>query len=142
MLIASPGIFCPHLVMFSHGSSSRRLSHFFRSFQTRSDVLDSVEEEEDVDVVLERERVQRQFGEDGISILRLRKSFQDKVAVNNLSLGISQGEIFGLLGPNVSVLSVLFNISNSVPGCWQKHNDEDANRAGASHLWPGSAIWA
>src|SRR5258707_6021302 len=35
-----------------------------------------------------------------ISTRRLRKVFGDKVAVRNLTLEVSRGEIFGFLGPN------------------------------------------
>ena len=59
------------------------------------------EDEDDVDVEAESERVHRSFGEDMISLHRLRKTFSDFVAVDHLSVGIAQNEIFGLLGPNV-----------------------------------------
>ena len=35
-----------------------------------------------------------------ISIVNLTKKFEDVVALDNLSLGIEDGELFGLLGPN------------------------------------------
>ncbi|KAJ5070827.1 atp-binding cassette transporter subfamily a abca [Anaeramoeba ignava] len=75
--------------------------------------------EEPDDVHRERLRVRK--SQDRIRVLGLTKIFKgnkhqpDKVAVNNLSLGISKGECFGFLGPNgagktttVSVMSGLY----------------------------------
>ncbi|MGL4831876.1 MAG: ABC transporter ATP-binding protein [Propionibacteriaceae bacterium] len=37
---------------------------------------------------------------DALQIVQLTKAFGNKVAVNNLSLGVPQGSMFGLVGPN------------------------------------------
>ncbi len=42
----------------------------------------------------------------GIEIMGLTKRFDDKLAVDNLSLEIGEGELFGLLGPNGAGKSV------------------------------------
>lgn len=68
--------------------------------------FDAVPVAEDADVIAERERVEQTFGTNGISLLRLCKKFDDFVAVKSLSVNIQKGDIFGLLGPNVSVTRV------------------------------------
>jgi ABC-2 type transport system ATP-binding protein len=45
-----------------------------------------------------------------VQINNLYKSFGDNIALNNLSLGIEEGEIFGLLGPNGAGKSTTINI--------------------------------
>jgi len=45
-----------------------------------------------------------------VQINNLYKSFGDNIALNNLSLGIEEGEIFGLLGPNGAGKSTIINI--------------------------------
>ena len=45
-----------------------------------------------------------------ISIEGLRKKFKQVTAVNNLSLSIKEGEIYGLLGPNGAGKSTTINI--------------------------------
>ncbi len=45
-----------------------------------------------------------------VQINNLYKSFGDNVALNNLNLGIDEGEIFGLLGPNGAGKSTTINI--------------------------------
>ena len=57
---------------------------------------------EDEDVVAEATRVASSESEglDTIRIIGARKEYGEKVAVHNLSLGIPNGECFGLLGIN------------------------------------------
>ncbi len=45
-----------------------------------------------------------------VEINTIYKSFGDNMALNNLSLGIEEGEIFGLLGPNGAGKSTTINI--------------------------------
>ena len=50
------------------------------------------------------------FMADIIRIENLTKRFGDLVAVNNISLGIREGEIFGLLGPNGAGKTTIINM--------------------------------
>lgn len=43
---------------------------------------------------------------DGLRVLHLTKTFGHVTAVENLTFGIKRGEVFALLGPNVSVTAV------------------------------------
>lgn len=45
-----------------------------------------------------------------VQVNNVYKSFGDNIALNNLSLGIEEGEIFGLLGPNGAGKSTVINI--------------------------------
>ncbi|WP_069999741.1 ABC transporter ATP-binding protein [Cellulosilyticum sp. I15G10I2] len=45
-----------------------------------------------------------------VAVNNIYKSFGDNIALNNLSLGIEEGEIFGLLGPNGAGKSTTINI--------------------------------
>jgi ABC-2 type transport system ATP-binding protein len=49
-----------------------------------------------------------------IEILNLRKEYKDVVAVNDLSLKINKGEIFGLLGPNGAGKTTTINMMNGL----------------------------
>ena len=45
-----------------------------------------------------------------IKVERVTKSFGDKVALNNISFVVNQGEIFGFLGPSGSGKTTMINI--------------------------------
>jgi ABC-2 type transport system ATP-binding protein len=48
--------------------------------------------------------------ESAITITNLTKKFEDKLAVDNLSLEVTKGELFGLLGPNGAGKTTTINI--------------------------------
>ena len=48
--------------------------------------------------------------ESAITIQNLTKKFEDKTAVENLSLQVNKGELFGLLGPNGAGKTTIINI--------------------------------
>ena len=50
-----------------------------------------------------------------LSAVGLRKSFGALTAVNDVSLDVRQGQIFGIAGPNGSGKSTLFNILSGIP---------------------------
>jgi ABC-2 type transport system ATP-binding protein len=50
------------------------------------------------------------MNEQAIIIENLTKKFEDKMAVENLSLQVSKGELFGLLGPNGAGKTTIINI--------------------------------
>jgi len=50
------------------------------------------------------------MSETAITIQNLSKKFEDKVALENLSLQVSKGELFGLLGPNGAGKTTTINI--------------------------------
>jgi ABC-type multidrug transport system ATPase subunit len=50
------------------------------------------------------------MGESGITIENLTKKFEDKVAVDNLTMQVNKGELFGLLGPNGAGKTTTINI--------------------------------
>ena len=50
------------------------------------------------------------MNESAITIENLTKKFEDKTAVENLSLQVSKGELFGLLGPNGAGKTTTINI--------------------------------
>ena len=45
-----------------------------------------------------------------IKVERVTKSFEDKVALNNISFVVNEGEIFGFLGPSGSGKTTMINI--------------------------------
>lgn len=45
-----------------------------------------------------------------IKVERVTKSFGDKVALNNISFVVNEGEIFGFLGPSGSGKTTMINI--------------------------------
>ena len=49
-----------------------------------------------------------------LKVSNLTKSFSDVVAVNNLSLEIKKGEIFGLLGPNGAGKTTFISVINTL----------------------------
>ena len=49
-----------------------------------------------------------------VSLCKLTKRFGDFVAVNNLSLTVLGGEIFGLLGPNGSGKTTIVNMNKRI----------------------------
>ena len=57
-----------------------------------------------------------------LEIKNLTKKYGDFVAVNNLSLKISEGNIFGILGPNGSgkttTLGMVLDVINSTEGSY------------------------
>ena len=53
------------------------------------------------EVVEETERVAKST-DDGLRVLHLTKAYGKNVAVDDVSFGVKRGEVFGLLGPNVS----------------------------------------
>ncbi len=50
------------------------------------------------------------MNESAITIENLTKKFEDKTAVENLSLQVAKGELFGLLGPNGAGKTTTINI--------------------------------
>ncbi|MHA1851159.1 MAG: ATP-binding cassette domain-containing protein, partial [Candidatus Thorarchaeota archaeon] len=54
------------------------------------------------------------MSESAIEIINLTKRFDDITAVDNLSLEIGWGELFGILGPNGAGKSTAINILNTL----------------------------
>ena len=50
------------------------------------------------------------MSEFAITIENLTKKFEDKLAVEDLSLKVAKGELFGLLGPNGAGKTTIINI--------------------------------
>ena len=50
------------------------------------------------------------MNESAITIKNLTKKFEDKLAVEDLSLQVAKGELFGLLGPNGAGKTTTINI--------------------------------
>ncbi len=50
------------------------------------------------------------MNESAITIENLTKKFEDKTAVEDLSLQVAKGELFGLLGPNGAGKTTTINI--------------------------------
>ena len=50
------------------------------------------------------------MSEFAITIENLTKKFEDKLAVEDLSLKVAKGELFGLLGPNGAGKTTTINI--------------------------------
>lgn len=87
-------------------------------------------EEETEDVAAERNRVENmtpeEMAEHSIIMRNLRKVFpasegvREKVAVKDLSLAVSKGEVFGLLGPNgagkTTTINMLIGFANPTSG--------------------------
>jgi ABC-type multidrug transport system ATPase subunit len=55
-----------------------------------------------------------QQAESGIEIRGLTKAYEDKKAVDNLTLSVRRGELFGLLGPNGSGKTTTINCLNGL----------------------------
>ena len=76
----------------------------WRSLASRTAAWTKVDDEtEDADVVAERQRViaaANRSSVDAVRLLRLRKAYGSKMAVQSCSLAVSPGECFGLLGVN------------------------------------------
>ena len=74
-----------------------------------------------------------------IEIKNVSKSFGEKVALENVSLEIPEGKIFGLLGPNGAGKTTLIRIINriTIPKA-----DRCSFRESLSHnqMWKGLAI--
>jgi ABC-2 type transport system ATP-binding protein len=60
------------------------------------------------------------MGESAITIENLNKKFEDKMAVDNLTLQVNKGELFGLLGPNgagkTTTISILCGLIKPTSG--------------------------
>jgi ABC-2 type transport system ATP-binding protein len=52
----------------------------------------------------------KQMSQQAIEIINLTKKFEDKTAVDGLSLQVAKGELFGLLGPNGAGKTTTINI--------------------------------
>lgn len=70
-----------------------------------------------------------------INITKLTKKFKDLVAVDNLSLSIFEGEIYGLLGPNgagksttINIISGLINSDEGSIEIFEKNMDKHSNQ--------------
>ncbi|TNE56323.1 MAG: ABC transporter ATP-binding protein [Bacteroidetes bacterium] len=69
-----------------------------------------------------------------LEIKQLRKSYKDVVALQDLSLDVKQGQVFGLLGPNGSgkttTLGILLGVLKSDSGSfsWFSNGTKDENR--------------
>ena len=50
-----------------------------------------------------------------VEVSHIVKSFADKVAVDDLSFSVVQGEIFGLIGPNGAGKTTTYNLISGVP---------------------------
>jgi len=63
------------------------------------------------------------MNESAITISHLTKKFEDKLAVDNLSLEVAKGELFGLLGPNgagkTTTISILCGLIKPTSGTAQ-----------------------
>lgn len=75
-----------------------------KSLNEGSPLLDiaaiTTEQPLDPDVLAERKRVDESPSDYAVALSHVVKKFGQKVAVNDLSLGIRNGDCFGLLGPN------------------------------------------
>lgn len=71
----------------------------FRKFRKESKG-DDQEEDLDADADLGNELTRVSSSNDGLRVLRLHKSFGKFVAVQDVTFGVSRGEVFALLGPN------------------------------------------
>ena len=49
-----------------------------------------------------------------IEIKNITKRFHDKIALDNISFNVNEGEIFGLIGPNGAGKSTLINIMTNL----------------------------
>ena len=68
-----------------------------------------------------------------VEITQVYKMFKEHIAINNLSLTVNEGEIFGLLGPNGAGKSTLINILSTLMAkdkgevkVWEKSTDQEA----------------
>jgi ABC-2 type transport system ATP-binding protein len=71
-----------------------------------------------------------------VEVSHIAKSFADKVAVDNLSFSVAQGEMFGLIGPNGAgktttirmMMDILKPDSGEVTILGEKLNEATKNR--------------
>ncbi len=65
------------------------------------------------------------MSESAIKVERLTKKFEDKLALDNLTLTVAKGELFGLLGPNgagkTTMISILCGLIKPTSGTAQIH---------------------
>lgn len=84
-----------------------------------------VEEREVQDKDVADELVRVNSSNDGLRVVHLTKAFKSNVAVQDLTFGVKPGEVFALLGPNVSdhdKTHFLRQSLNLALGCWQVDN--------------------
>ena len=93
------------LLFWLDGNQSHPVCRRKQATGNSEDSLHNINQE----VKNEKQRVEATES-DLLRILQLTKSFGPNVAVDNVSLGISQGEILALLGPNGAGKSTIINM--------------------------------
>lgn len=84
-------------------------SNLFALIKSKSKPAD-VEEKEQVDQDVANELSRVADSNDGLRVLHLTKSFNNFVAVEDVTFGVGRGEVFALLGPNGAGKTTLINM--------------------------------